>query len=160
MPVLRINCRTDGPDGSHTADEIRRSLSQMFGDGQALAFGKPSFASPAVKHATLVVRPKRTQGGDGNDQQTSARQHQHRLTLWICGGVLSRMTAVRAARGSSRVASGPVPLEPALLAEPVPDGMVGTLHLAWYDPIRIGQLSSVFSTIRGRAATPAAIHRI
>ncbi len=29
-----VNCRTDGPDGSHTADDIRRSLSQMFGDGQ------------------------------------------------------------------------------------------------------------------------------
>ncbi|TVS09532.1 MAG: aldo/keto reductase [Planctomycetaceae bacterium] len=29
-----VDCRTDGPDGSHTADDIRRSLSQMFGDGQ------------------------------------------------------------------------------------------------------------------------------
>jgi aryl-alcohol dehydrogenase-like predicted oxidoreductase len=29
-----VNCRTDGPDGSHTADDIRRALSQMFGDGR------------------------------------------------------------------------------------------------------------------------------
>ncbi len=29
-----VDCRTDGPDGSHTAEDIRRSLSQMFGDGQ------------------------------------------------------------------------------------------------------------------------------
>jgi aryl-alcohol dehydrogenase-like predicted oxidoreductase len=29
-----VNCRTDGPDGSHAADDIRRALSQMFGDGR------------------------------------------------------------------------------------------------------------------------------
>jgi aryl-alcohol dehydrogenase-like predicted oxidoreductase len=29
-----VNCRTDGPPGSHTADDIRRALSQMFGDGK------------------------------------------------------------------------------------------------------------------------------
>lgn len=28
-----VNCRTDGPPGSHTADDVRRALSQMFGDG-------------------------------------------------------------------------------------------------------------------------------
>ena len=29
-----VNCRTDGPAGSHAADDIKRSLSQMFGDGK------------------------------------------------------------------------------------------------------------------------------
>ncbi|MDZ7618577.1 MAG: aldo/keto reductase, partial [Patescibacteria group bacterium] len=28
-----VNCRTDGPPGSHTADDVRRALSQVFGDG-------------------------------------------------------------------------------------------------------------------------------
>ncbi|MDY0169901.1 MAG: aldo/keto reductase [Thermoguttaceae bacterium] len=28
-----VNCRTDGPEGSHTADDVRRALSQLFGDG-------------------------------------------------------------------------------------------------------------------------------